>query len=69
MPFTRLYNEKKRLRVLSGDILTSCKSVARCASLYIFNVLTKGVQHKSMAKPVLKVEGYTSLSTHSIASY
>ena len=33
---------------------------ASSASLHIYNVQTKGTQHKSMVKPALKAQGYTS---------
>ena len=45
------------------------KSVATSASLHILQCTDQGTQHKSMVKPALKVEGYTSWSTHSITSY
>ena len=45
------------------------KFAANSASSHIYNVQTKGVQHKAMVKPLLKTEGYTSWSTQHIASY
>ena len=45
------------------------KSVASSALLHIYNVQTKGIQHKSKVMSAIKVEGYTSWSTHGIASY
>ena len=45
------------------------KFVVSSASLHIHNVLTKGVQHKSMSKSILKGDGCTSWPINSIASY
>ena len=48
------------------------KSVASSALLHIYNVQTKGIQHKSKKSKVMsaiKAEGYTSWSTYGIASY
>ena len=45
------------------------KLIAGHVSVHIYNAQTKDIQHKSMVKPVLKAEGYTSRSVHSIASY
>ena len=45
------------------------KSLAVSASTHIYNAQTNGVQHESMVKPPLKVEGYTSWSIYSIPSF
>ena len=60
-------------RLLKNNRIPNVKIVKNLspvrASLHIYNVLTKGIQHKSMVKFVWKVEGCTSWSIHSIASY
>ena len=45
----------------------SWKLVAISASLHIYNVRTKGAQHKPMVKSI--ADGYTSWLIHSIANY
>ena len=38
----------------------SLNFIASYASVNVYNVQTKGIQQKSMVKPALKTEGYTS---------
>ena len=62
------FKRKFPSNVLYPENEKSQRSFACSASLHIYNAQTKGIQHKSMVKPALKVEGYTACSTHSIGS-
>ena len=66
-----VYYEAKTRLILRNVIVSrkwSKVTLACCASLHIHNVLTKGVQHKSMVKLYIKGDGCTSWSIHSSES-
>ena len=51
----------KLMHIPKGKIIK--KPVAVSASMQIHNAQTKGIQQKSVVKPVLKAEGCTSIHT------